>query len=84
MEKFDCLIPIGSWCRTSFQINRFRQEHGAKSISYPFDWTITPLHALEKIFSPSFDVNQISISRKNIKFAEAEKFVFFQIGRAHV
>lgn len=62
MVNFDCLIPLGSWCRTSFQVNRFRQEHGMKSISYPFDWTITPLHSLEKIFAPSFDINQLSIS----------------------
>jgi hypothetical protein len=62
MEKFNCLIPIGSWCRPAWQINRFKVKHGAKSISYPFDWCITPLHSLEKIFSHSYDINQLSIS----------------------
>ena len=62
MVNFDCLIPLGSWCRPAFQINRFRREHGETPISYPFDWCITPLYSLEKIFSHSYDINQLSIS----------------------
>ena len=75
MVNFDRLIPLGSWCRNAFQINRFRQEHGQKSISYPFDWTITPLHSLEKIFSPSFDDNQISISMRETNFLKKEQLI---------
>ena len=79
MVKFDaaraanCVIPIGAFCRSTWQIKRFIKAHGANPISYPFDATITPLSAVEKIFSPSFDVNQISVSRKYVKYIDPNK-----------
>ena len=52
------LIPIGSWCRTAYQVNEFKKNNGIKPISFPFDWTITPFSSLEIIFNKQFSPNQ--------------------------
>ena len=51
------LVPIGSWCRTAYQVNEFLKTNGIQSVTYPFDWTVTPFTALkltlDKHFKPS-------------------------------
>jgi hypothetical protein len=68
---FDRIIPLGSWCRNAFQINRFKQEHNVKAISYPFDWTITPVKSIEKVFSDTFkESNVLQEYHKQLKWLQ--------------
>lgn len=64
------LIPIGSWCRTAYQVNNYKNCKGIDKISYPFDWTITPFEALKVVFSKDFKASNIlkneSISRSQV------------------
>lgn len=64
------LIPIGSWCRTAYQVNNYKNYKGIDKISYPFDWTITPFEALKVVFSNDFKASNIlkneSISRSRV------------------
>ena len=53
------LIPFGSRCRSVYQIKRFKNLHRAKICGYPFDHCFAPIKALEKLVSPSFDVNKL-------------------------
>lgn len=52
------LIPIGSWCRTAYQVRVFLEKSGFKSNSYPFDWTITPFSALQNTLKKGFTPDQ--------------------------
>lgn len=51
------LVPIGSWCRTAYQVNEFLKASGINPVSFPFDWTVTPFAALkvtlDRKFNPS-------------------------------
>lgn len=49
------LVPIGSWCRTAYQVREFLKSSGVKSCAYPYDWTITPFYALKSTMINGFD-----------------------------
>lgn len=69
------VIPIGSWCRTAFQVKDFLEYYsGEKNLAYPFDWTITPHSALVKVFSSNFDVEKVLTNREVVvsKFGSIE------------
>ncbi|MDV6344306.1 DUF1796 family putative cysteine peptidase [Nitrosomonas sp. Is37] len=53
------LIPIGSWCRTAYQVRVFLEKNDIKSSSYPFDWTITPFSALQNTLKKGFTPDQV-------------------------
>lgn len=53
------LIPIGSWCRTAYQVRVFLENNGIKSSSYPFDWMITPFSALQNTLKKGFAPTQV-------------------------
>jgi hypothetical protein len=59
------LIPIGSWCRTAYQVREFNTGNNTTSESFPFDWTITSFAALQRILSPEFNPAQI-LDLKNL------------------
>jgi hypothetical protein len=48
------LIPIGSWCRTAYQVNEFLKSHGVMPTSFPYDWTITSFAALKLTLDARF------------------------------
>lgn len=48
------LIPIGSWCRTAYQVKQFLFDKNVKNYSYPYDWTITPFSALKRTLNIEF------------------------------
>ncbi|XLP06765.1 hypothetical protein ACI7YQ_16800 [Alteromonas marina] len=64
------IIPIGSWCRTAYQVNTFKASSKFVKVSYPFDWTITPFSALRSTLSPTFDIGKVLLS----KSVEISKF----------
>lgn len=49
------LIPIGSFCRPTYQVREFNIKNNIEPESLPFDWTITSFAALRIILSPEFD-----------------------------
>lgn len=49
------LVPIGSWCRTAYQVREFLLDKDTAIQSYPYDWTITPFAALKTSLSCDFD-----------------------------
>jgi hypothetical protein len=53
------IIPIGSWCRTAYQVNEFLKANGIKSTSFPYDWTITPFFSLKFTLSNRFHPSSI-------------------------
>ncbi len=53
------LIPIGSWCRTAYQVNEFIKARGGDATSFPFDWTITPYSSLKIIFDGKFNPSDV-------------------------
>jgi hypothetical protein len=60
------LIPIGSWCRTAYQVREFKStKNNATSESFPFDWTITSFAALRIILSPEFNPSK-TLEFKNL------------------
>lgn len=47
---FKRLVPLGSWCRTSYQCRVHASSLGLQQTrSTPFDWTVTPFRSLTKI-----------------------------------
>lgn len=64
------LVPIGSWCRTAYQVNEFLKKNGIKPVSYPYDWTITPFISLKitlnNEFIPSCVLQFESIQRSKV------------------
>jgi hypothetical protein len=48
------LVPIGSWCRTAYQVRDFLKKSGVRHYSYPYDWTITPFSALKNTLQKQF------------------------------
>ena len=53
------LVPIGSWCRTAFQVKHFVESLDHQQSSYPFDWSITPFSALQKTMGKSFFLQNV-------------------------
>jgi hypothetical protein len=49
------LIPIGSWCRTAWQVNALLKAHGVEQTSFPYDWTTTPFAALRITLDEKFN-----------------------------
>ena len=64
------LIPIGSWCRNTYQVNDFLKANGIAPISFPYDWAITPFEALKNTLTKDFNPENIlpvdNISRNRL------------------
>ena len=57
MTKFRRLVPLGSYCRTSYQCRVYSKKFlSEETKSGPFDWTITPFLSLSRIIRE--DINQ--------------------------
>ena len=58
-KGFSNFIPLGSWCRTAWQTNRMLEVVGRKKVSYPFDWTITPMNSVIKAIKGEISIDQV-------------------------
>jgi hypothetical protein len=47
----DVAISLGGWCAVAYQLG----EHGYRTVSYPFDWIVTPVSALLHLLKHDFD-----------------------------
>jgi hypothetical protein len=49
-RRYDVAISLGERCEVAHQLN----EHGYRTLSYPFDWIITPFSALCQLLERDF------------------------------
>lgn len=64
------LVPLGSWCRAAYQCRLQAETLGlSKTISTPFDWSITPFRSLmlilEYINNPDLLSNELILNPSN-------------------
>ena len=52
-------VPLGSWCRASWQTQAIAKVAGKQKISYPFDWAITPLDAVIKAIKNDIIIDKV-------------------------
>lgn len=76
------LVPIGSWCRTAFQVRTFLEMQGGKSVSYPFDWTITSFSALQNTLQKDFDPAKVLLP-KDLQLSKVGSIIDTKTGIIH-
>ena len=58
-KGFSNFIPLGSWCRTAWQIEMLLKAVGRKKVAYPFDWTITPMDSVVKVIKGEISIDHV-------------------------
>ena len=58
-KGFSNFIPLGSWCRTAFQVKMLLKAVGRNKNAYPFDWTITTMDSVIKAIKGEISIDHV-------------------------